>query len=76
MIVAIAGGLQPTWTFNPTVAIETLTAYIVQVSLGDTPQGTLEYRTIFAVGMLLFLGTFILNLASAWLRERYREEYV
>jgi phosphate transport system permease protein len=52
-----------------------MTAYIVQVSLGDTPQGTLEYRTIFAVGTLLFAGTFILNLASAWLRERYREEY-
>ena len=48
-----------------------MTAYIVQISLGDTPQGTLEYRTIFAVGMLLFLGTFGLNLVSAWLRERY-----
>jgi phosphate transport system permease protein len=52
-----------------------MTAYIVQVSQGDTPQGTLEYRTIFAVGMLLFIGTFGLNLVSAWLRERYREEY-
>ena len=43
--------------------------------LGDTPQGTLEYRTIFAVGMLLFLGTFVLNLMSTWLRDRFREEY-
>jgi phosphate transport system permease protein len=75
MIVAIAAGQQPRLTANPLVPIETMTAYIVQVSMGDTPQGTLEYRTIFAVGMLLFLGTFILNLASAWLRERYREEY-
>jgi phosphate transport system permease protein len=75
MIVAIAAGQQPRLTWDPTVPIETMTAYIVQVSLGDTPQGTLEYRTIFAVGMLLFLGTFGLNLASAWLRERYREEY-
>jgi phosphate transport system permease protein len=75
MIVAIAAGQQPRLTFNPLVPIETMTAYIVQVSLGDTPQGTLEYRTIFAVGMLLFLGTFSLNLMSAWLRERYREEY-
>ncbi len=75
MIVAIAAGQQPRLTFDPTVQIETMTAYIVQVSLGDTPQGTLEYRTIFAVGMLLFLGTFCLNLASAWLRRRYREEY-
>ena len=76
MIVAIAAGQQPRLTWNPLVPLETMTAYIVQVSLGDTPQGTLEYRTIFAVGMLLFLGTFVLNLVSAWLRERYREEYV
>jgi phosphate transport system permease protein len=75
MIVAIAAGQQPRMTLNPLVPVETMTAYIVQVSLGDTPQGTLEYRTIFAVGMLLFLGTFALNLVSAWLRERYREEY-
>jgi phosphate transport system permease protein len=75
MIVAIAAGQQPRLTLDPTVPIETMTAYIVQVSLGDTPQGTLEYRTIFAVGMLLFLSTLVLNVASAWLRERYREEY-
>jgi phosphate transport system permease protein len=75
MIVAIAAGQQPRLTWDPKVPIETMTTYIVQVSMGDTPQGTLEYRTIFAVGMLLFLGTFGLNLISAWLRERYREEY-
>src|SRR5688572_1383858 len=75
MIVAIAAGQQPRLTWDPKVPIETMTTYIVQVSMGDTPQGTLEYRTIFAVGMLLFLGTFGLNLVSAWLRERYREEY-
>ena len=75
MIVAIAAGQQPRLTANPLVPLETMTAYIVQVSLGDTPQGTLEYRTIFAVGMLLFLGTFLLNLVSAWLRQRFREEY-
>lgn len=75
MIVAIAAGQQPRLTSNPFVPIETMTAYIVQVSLGDTPQGTLEYRTIFAVGMLLFLMTFVLNLLSTWLRERFREEY-
>jgi len=75
MIVAIAAGQQPRLTANPFVPLETMTAYIVQVSLGDTPQGTLEYRTIFAVGMLLFLGTFGLNLVSSWLRKRYREEY-
>ena len=75
MIVAIAAGQQPRLTANPFVPIETMTAYIVQVSLGDTPQGTIEYRTIFAVGMLLFLMTFALNLISTWLRERLREQY-
>lgn len=75
MIVAIAAGQQPRLTASPFVPVETMTAYIVQVSLGDTPQGTIEYRTIFAVGMLLFLMTFGLNLASTWLREHFREEY-
>jgi phosphate transport system permease protein len=75
MIVAIAAGQQPRLTGNPFVPIETMTAYIVQVSLGDTPQGTIEYRTIFAVGMLLFLLTFGLNLISTWLRDKFREEY-
>ena len=75
MIVAIAAGQQPRLTLDPRVPVETMTAYIVQVSLGDTPGGTIEYRTIFAVGMLLFLSTFTLNLLSNWLRERFREEY-
>jgi phosphate transport system permease protein len=75
MIVAIAAGQQPRLTLDPRVPVETMTAYIVQVSLGDTPTGTIEYRTIFAVGMLLFISTFALNLFSNWLRERYREEY-
>ena len=75
MVVAIAMGNQPNLSWNPLEGMQAMTAYIVQVSLGDTPQGTLEYRTIFAVGMLLFIGTFGLNLVSAWLRERYREEY-
>jgi phosphate transport system permease protein len=75
MIVAIAAGQQPRLTLDPRVPVETMTAYIVQVSLGDTPAGTIEYRTIFAVGMLLFLSTFVLNLIANWLRERFREEY-
>jgi phosphate transport system permease protein len=75
MVVAVAAGQQPRLTANPLVPIETMTAYIVQVSLGDTPAGTLEYRTIFAVGMLLFLMTFALNFISNWLRRRFREEY-
>ena len=75
MIVAIAAGQQPRLTFDPRVPIEAMTAYIVQVALGDTPAGSLEYRTIFAVGMMLFLSTFTLNLISNLLRERFREEY-
>jgi phosphate transport system permease protein len=75
MIVAIAAGQQPRFTLSPLVPVETMTTYIVQVSLGDTPAGTLEYRTIFAVGMLLFLMTLGLNVVSDWFRRRFREEY-
>ena len=75
MIVAIAAGQQPRLTANPLVPIETMTAYIVQVSLGDTPHGTIEYQTICAVGTLLFMMTLALNLASTWVRERFREHY-
>ena len=75
MIVAVAAGQQPRLTLDPTVPVQTMTAFIVQMSLGDTAAGTIEYRTIFAVGMLLFVSTFALNLASNWLRQRFREEY-
>ncbi len=70
MIVAIAAGQQPRFTLDPRVPIETMTAYIVQVSLGDTPTGTLAYHTIFAVGMTLFLFTFLLNIVAHRLRRR------
>jgi phosphate transport system permease protein len=75
MIVAIAAGQQPKLTLNPLQSIETMTAYIVQVSLGDTPQQSLAYKTIFAVGMLLFLMTLVMNLISHWITRRYREVY-
>lgn len=75
MIVAIAAGQQPVLTLNPLRSIETMTAYIVQVSLGDTPHGTLEYHTIFAVGLMLFILTFILNSLSIAIRERYKRSY-
>jgi phosphate transport system permease protein len=75
MVVAIAAGQQPRLTLNPLVPIETVTAYIVQVSLGDTPAGTLEYSTIFAAGMSLFVLTFFLNVVSFWLRSAFREVY-
>lgn len=64
MIVAIAAGQQPNLTMDPRVPVETMTAYIVQVSMGDTPAGTLEYRTLFAVGAALFLMTFAMNILS------------
>ncbi|MBI5649816.1 MAG: phosphate ABC transporter permease subunit PstC [Chloroflexi bacterium] len=75
MIVAIAAGQQPVLTLNPFQSIETMTAYIVQVSLGDTPQTSFEFKTIFAVGMTLFVMTFALNLVSNWVLRRFREEY-
>lgn len=75
MIVAIAAGQQPRFTFNPLVPVETLTAYIVQVSLGDVPHNSLEYRTIFAAGITLFIFTFVLNNISHWLKNKYREKY-
>ena len=75
MIVSIAAGQQPTLTLNPLVGVETLTAFIVQVSLGDTPHGTLEYHTIFVVGLTLFLMTLVLNSIALWLRERFRSVY-
>ena len=75
MIVAIAAGQQPKMGFNLLQSMETMTAYIVQVSLGDTPRDTIEFRTIFAVGTLLFLMTFVMNVVSDWLVRRFREVY-
>ncbi len=75
MIVAIAAGQQPRLTLDPTVPVETITAYIVQVSLGDVGHGTLEYQTIFAAGITLFIFTFILNTISYRLRKKFAEKY-
>ena len=75
MIVAIAAGQQPHLTFNPLVPVETITAFIVQVSLGDTPHGTLEYKTIFVCGLTLFLLTFVLNMISFQLKRRFQNIY-
>ena len=75
MIVAIAAGQEPNLTFNPLESVETITTYIVQVSMGDVPQDSLEYRTIFAAGMTLFIFTFILNNISFWLRKKYQNQY-
>ncbi len=75
MIVAIAAGQQPRLTLDPTVPVETITAYIVQVSLGDVQHGSLEYRTIFAAGITLFIFTFLLNTISYQIRKKFREKY-
>jgi len=75
MIVTLAAGATPNLTLNPLESIQTMTAYIVQVSMGDTPHGSIEYRTLFAVGMTLFLITFAMNLLGQWVLRRYREVY-
>lgn len=75
MAVTLAAGATPNLTLNPLESIQTMTAYIVQVSLGDTPAGGIEYQTIFAVGALLFVVTFGMNVAANWIMNRYREVY-
>ncbi len=75
MAVTIAAGATPNLTINPLESIQTMTAYIVQVSLGDTPVGTVEYQTIFAVGMLLFVITLVANIAAHRILRRFREVY-
>ena len=75
MIVAVAAGMQPNFTLNPTQPAATITAYIVQVSLGDLPQNSIGYQTIFAAGLTLFLMTLGFNIIGSWFKKRYREIY-
>lgn len=75
MVVAIAAGLQPKLTINPLESAATITAYIVQVSLGDLPRGSIGYQTIFAAGLTLFLITLLFNVIGFFLRRRVREVY-
>jgi len=75
MVVAIAAGGQPNFTANPLEPVQTLTAYIVQVSLGDVPHGTISYQTIFAAGLTLFFMTLGFNILGYFLRKRIREVY-
>ncbi len=76
MIVAIAAGQQPRLTANPLVPIETITTYIVKVSLGDVAHNSLEYRTIFAAGITLFAFTFLLNNLSYYMNKKLEKKYV
>jgi phosphate transport system permease protein len=75
MAVTLAAGATPNLTLNPLESIQTMTAYIVQVSMGDTPAGGVEYKTIFAVGALLFVITLSMNLVAARVLRRFREVY-
>jgi phosphate transport system permease protein len=75
MVVAIAAGTQPNLTWNPLEGAATISAYIVQVSLGDLPHGTLEYQTIFAAGLVLLLMTLVFNVIGHLMRKRFREVY-
>tara|TARA_Y100000814_G_C12340790_1_gene404286 strand:- start:695 stop:1582 length:888 start_codon:yes stop_codon:yes gene_type:complete len=75
MAVTLAAGATPQFTLNPLESIQTMTSYIVQVSLGDTPAGGIEYQTIFAVAALLFLVTLFMNLISNHIMNKYREVY-
>lgn len=75
MVVAVAAGTQPNLTWDPTESAATITAYIVQVSLGDLPHGSLEYQSIFAAGLTLLLMTLLFNVIGHVLRRRYREVY-
>ena len=75
MLVTIAAGATPNLTINPLDSIQTMTAFIVQLSLGETPHGSLEYNTIFAVGLLLFFITLVMNLLGHFIVKRWREKY-
>ena len=75
MLVTIAAGSTPRLTLDPTESVQTMTAYIVQVSFGETPQGTLVYFTIFAVGLLLFVMTLTMNIIGHWVVRRWRQAY-
>ena len=75
MVVAVAAGMQPNLTWNPMEPAATITAYIVQVSLGDLPHGSIGYQTIFAAGLTLLLLTLSFNVLGHILRKRYREVY-
>jgi phosphate transport system permease protein len=75
MIVAVAAGMQPRLTFNPAEPAATITAFIVQVSLGDLPHGSTGYQSIFAAGSVLFLMTLAFNIAGHYLRRRFHQRY-
>jgi phosphate transport system permease protein len=74
-VVAVAAGQQPNLTFNPMESAATITAYIVQVALGDLPHGSIGYQSIFAAGLVLMGMTLMFNMLGHWVRKKYRENY-
>lgn len=75
MAVAIAVGTKPQFTFDPRESVQTMTAFIAQISIGETAQGSVEFKSLFAVGATLFVMTLALNLLSSWLVRRFRTAY-
>ncbi len=75
MAVLLAAGADPTLTLDPTESVQTMTAFIAQISAGDTPQGSIQFKSLFAVGATLFALTLGLNLLSAWVVRRFRTKY-
>jgi phosphate transport system permease protein len=75
MIVSLAAGNLPSMSFNPLQSVQTLTAYIVSVSSGDTRFGSVEYLTIYSVGMTLFVLTLVMNILASYISRKFREEY-
>jgi phosphate transport system permease protein len=75
MIVAVAAGMQPNFTINPLEPAQTISAYIVQVALGDLPHGSVAYQSIFAAGLSLVIMTLLFNILGYSLRKRFRQHY-
>lgn len=75
MIVAIAAGSTPNLTLHPLEPVQTMTGFMLQVGLGDVQRGSVDYQSLFAVGMMLFVITLLFNIAAYFFVRRYREEY-
>jgi len=75
MLVSIAAGSTPKLTLNPLESIQTLTGYIIQISLGEAPYGSIEYNTIFSVGLTLFVIVLFINLLGNWFTKKYWRSY-
>jgi phosphate transport system permease protein len=74
MVVAIAAGMQPNLSFNPIEPASTITAFIVQVSLGDLPHGSIGFQSIYVAGLTLLVMTLTFNILGMWIRNRFQEK--